>query len=151
MGNFRETIKIPTKEEKIKIMSSMFTKQIMCSFILSQAEQEEYLKECQNILSYEEATVAHELFKKLRILLEMPSNYAGIKNNVFEFLDISNNEINNKENLYKFVMAGVKDYEESKRSNPKIAWKLVIEKIINRIKEQEEKSNEKTENYNGRQ
>lgn len=151
MGNFRENIKVPTKEEKIKTMSLMFTKIVVCSFILSQAEQEEYMEECRETLSHEEATVAYELFKKLRILLEMPYNSGKTKSTIFKFLDISNNNINNKENLYKFVMAGVKDYEESKRNNPKIAWNLQIEKVIKKMKEQEEKSNEKTENCNGRQ
>lgn len=151
MGNFGETIKVPTKEKKIKAMSSMFTKIVMCSFILSQVEQKEYIEECKKNLSHEEATVTYELFKKLRIMLEMPYNSKEAKSSIFEFLDISNNSINNKENLYKFVMAGVKDYEESKRNNPNIAWNLTIEKIIKRIKDQEEKTNEKTEKCDERQ
>ena len=139
MENFREAIKVPTKEEKIKAMDDMFYRVVMCSFLLSQADQEGCIKNSKNILSEEEATVTYELLKRLRLLIELPSKSIELKKRIFEFLDINNNAINNKENLYKFIVAGVKDYEENNRKQPAKAWNLQIEKIMKRIEEQDKK------------
>lgn len=144
MENFREIIKAPTKEDKIKEMDNMFDKVVMCSFLLSQAEQEKCINESKKVLTREEAFVTYELLRRLRILIEIQGKTVELKKSIFEFLDINNNAINNKENMYKFVMAGVKDYEESKRKDPNIIWKLPIEKIINKIKQQEKMENIKT-------
>ena len=139
MENFREAIKAPTKEEKIKAMEDMFCRVVMCSFLLSQADQEECIEGSKEVLSEEEATVTYELLKRLRLLIELPSKSIGLKKRIFEFLDINNNAINNKENLYKFVMTGVKDYEENNRKKPATTWNLQIEKIMKRIEEQDKK------------
>lgn len=144
MKNFRETIKAPTKEDKIKEMDNMFDKVVVCSFLLSQAEKDKYVNETKKVLSREEAFVTYELLRRVRILMELPRKSIELKKNIFEFLDINNNVINNKENLYKFVMAGVKDYEENKRKNPNIAWNLPIEKIMNKLKEQEKREDTET-------
>lgn len=139
MENFRETIKAPTKDEKIKAMEDMFCRVVMCSFLLSQADQEECIKGSKKVLSEEEAIVTYELLRRLRILIELPSKSILLKRKLFEFLDINNNAINNKENLYKFVAAGVKDYEENNRKQPTKTWNLQIEKIMKKIEEQEKK------------
>ena len=139
MENFREAIKAPTKEEKIKAMEDMFYRVVMCSFLLSQADQEECIEGSKEVLSEEEATVTYELLKRLRLLIELSSKSIELKKRIFEFLDINNNAINNKENLYKFVMTGVKDYEENNRKKPGATWNLQIEKIMKRIEEQEKK------------
>ena len=139
MENFREAIKAPTKEEKIKAMDDMFCRVVMCSFLLSQADQEECIKRSKRILSEEEAIVTYELLRRLRMLIELPSKSIVLKKKLFEFLDINNNAINNKENLYKFIVVGVKDYEENNRKQPAKDWNLQIEKIMKRVEEQDKK------------
>ncbi len=129
MGNLKESIKLPSEEEKKLIFMDIIFNLLNSSNILFPNDLIEKMPQIREKLSEDEFNVVYSL------ALEIKKSILGLKRNdrLLEFLNISEYCKNDNGNLMRFIKAAIENIQQERKFFPNRKWELQVGKIFDRM------------------